>query len=144
MAKSIEASLDEVLSGSGVTIGGSVNILNTGKLQNLLGDWCSDDTGTTGSGGQLDSDGSTLAGCLLGDGVDFADLVTPVATSNRHNGQLGQNDGATNGGRYFFGALHAQTNVTIVITDGNDGLEACTLTGLRLLLYGLDFKHFIL
>lgn len=37
VAKSVEASFDEVLSGSGVTIGGSVNILNTGKLKIFLG-----------------------------------------------------------------------------------------------------------
>ena len=71
-------------------------------------------------------------------------LVTPITTSHWHYGQLGQNDGATNGRGNFFRALYAQTNVTIVVANGNDGLEASTLTGLSLLLYRLDLEYFVL
>lgn len=143
VAKSIEASLDEVLSRSGVTIGGSVNILNTGKLQNLLGDWCSDDTGTTGSGGQLDSDGSTLAGCLLGDGVDFADLVTPETSADWNEVELSDDQSTLDGDLDFLGDLNAETDVTVLVSDGNNSLEAGPLTGLSLLLDRYNLHDFV-
>lgn len=53
----------------------------------------------------------------------FADLVTPVASSNGNDGQLGQDDGSADSSGYLFGALHSQTNVAIVVTDSNEGLK---------------------
>ena len=140
----IERSLGKVAKSAGGASRASPAIVNTGHGQEFLWHRCAHQTSTSWSGDESHCDTRAFASHFAWHSVRRADLVTPVATSNGHNGQLGQNDGATNGGRHFFGALHAQTNVTIVIADGNDGLEACTLTGLRLLLYRLDLEHFIL
>jgi hypothetical protein len=56
VCKSIKASFDEILRSTSVTTRCCVNIINTCKLQDFLGDWGSDDTCTTGSWGQLESD----------------------------------------------------------------------------------------
>lgn len=56
-------------------------------------------------------------------GVWFSDLVTPVSSSDGNDGQFGQDDGATDSGSYLFGALHSQTNMAIVVTNSNKGLE---------------------
>ena len=60
---------------------------------------------------------------LAGDGVRLAELVTPVPASNGHNGQLGEDDRPTNGGGDFLGALDTKTDVTIFVTDGDNGLN---------------------
>ena len=70
-------------------------------------------------------------------------LVTPEATPHWDDGQLGQDDGATDGGGNFLGALDAQTNVTVGVADGNKGLEAGALTGTGLLLNGHDLQNLI-
>uniref|UniRef100_A0A182MF71 Uncharacterized protein n=1 Tax=Anopheles culicifacies TaxID=139723 RepID=A0A182MF71_9DIPT len=72
------------------------------------------------------------------------DLVTPVATTHRDNGQLGQDDGTTDSGGHFLAALHTETDVTVAVTDGDERLEAGTLTSTRLLLDGHDLQHLIL
>lgn len=58
-----------------------------------------------------------------------AELVSPVTTTDGDNGELGGDDGSTDGGRHFLGALHAEADVSIVISDGDESLEAGTLTG---------------
>ena len=55
--------------------------------------------------------------------VGLADLVPPVASSHRDDGQLSQDDGPTDGGGYFLGALDTQTDVSVVIPDGNKRLQ---------------------
>lgn len=47
----------------------------------------------------------------------LADLVTPVSSTDWHDGKLGQNDGATDGGGNFLGALHSKTNVTVGVAN---------------------------
>lgn len=54
--------------------------------------------------------------------MGFADLVTPVTSPDRDDGQLGQDDGPTDGCGHLFGAFHTQTNVAVVVTNGNKGL----------------------
>lgn len=54
--------------------------------------------------------------------MGLSNLVTPVASPDRDDGQLGQNDGSTDGGRHLFRALHSKTNMAIVVTDSNKGL----------------------
>ena len=63
---------------------------------------------------------------------------TPVSSPDRQHAQLGNYDGGTDGGSYFFGSLDSQTNVSFRITDDDNGLEAGTLTGTGLLLHGFD------
>lgn len=143
IAKRVVTSLDEVLGGSGVTGGGRVNILNTGELANLFGDWCSDNTSTTGSGRQLHSDGTSLTGCLLGDGVNSADLVTPVTSADWYEVEFGYNKGTLDSNLDFFGDFNAETDVTVLVTDGNNSLETGPLSGLCLLLDRNDLHDFV-
>ncbi len=51
------------------------------------------------------------------------DSVTPETSTDRDNGQLGQDDGATDSGGHLLAALHSKTNVTVVVTDGNESLK---------------------
>lgn len=75
--------------------------------------------------------------------MGFSDLVSPVASSYWNNGQLGEDDGPTNSGGDFLAALDAQADVTLAVSDGNERLEASTLTGAGLLLYGHDLQDLI-
>jgi len=43
----------------------------------------------------------------------------------------------------FLGDLDSETDVTIEVSDGNDGLESGSLTGLGLLLDGNDLHDLI-
>ena len=52
------------------------------------------------------------------------DLVAPEATSDGNNGELGQDDGASDSGGHLLGALDAQTNVAVVVSD------SCNYNGL--------------
>lgn len=55
--------------------------------------------------------------------MGLTDLVTPVTSPDGDDGQLGQDDGSTDGGGHLFGALHTQTHVAVVVADGNKGLK---------------------
>ena len=87
---------------------------------------------------------NNLTGNLAGHGVGTTDLVTPEASPDGNDGELGQDDGAADGGCHFLGALDAETDVSVGITDGHEGLEASALTGAGLLLDGHDLQHLIL
>lgn len=56
-------------------------------------------------------------------GMWFSDLVTPVSSSDGNDGQFGQDDGSSDSCGYLFGALHPQTNMAIVVTNSDKGLE---------------------
>lgn len=84
------------------------------------------------------SDGTALAALLGWDGVRLTEVGTPVATTNGHDGELGNDDGSTDGGRDFLGRLDAETDVALAVANDDDGLEARTLTGTGLLLHWLD------
>jgi len=75
--------------------------------------------------------------------VDFADLVTPVASSDWNEGKLGDDEGTLDGNLDLLGELYAKTDVAGVVTDDNDGLETGTLTGLGLLLDGNDLHDLV-
>ena len=47
----------------------------------------------------------------------LVELVAPEAPAHRHDGELGEDDGAADGGRRLLAALHAQPHVTIVVAD---------------------------
>jgi len=139
-----EGSLGKVTEGLGRTLGGSVNVINTGNGQNLLGDTSRHDTSTTRSRYQTDSNGTALSGHLARNGVGQTDLVTPETSANRDDRELGGDDSTTDGSGNFLGALNTQTAVTVGVTDHNVGLESGTLTGHSLLLNGGDLENFIL
>jgi hypothetical protein len=143
LAQSDEGSSDEVLGSLGVAGRGSVNIIDTSELKHLLRDRGSNDTGTTRSGGQLDGDGSALAGDLAGHGVHVTDLVTPIASSDGDELELGADEGTLDGNLDFLGNLHTETNVAILVSNNDDSLEAGSLTGLGLLLDRDDLHDLI-
>ena len=76
--------------------------------------------------------------------MGFTDLVTPETTPHWDNGQLGEDDGTTDGSCHLLAALDAESNVTVVVTDGHEGLEPGPLTGTSLLLHGHDLQHLVL
>lgn len=100
---------------------------------------------TYGKGGRFklngtysDSDGTALAALLAGQGVRLTEVGSPVASSDGDDAQLGDNDGGTDSSGNFLGGLDAETDVALRVTDDDDGLETCSLTGTGLLLDGLD------
>lgn len=85
-----------------------------------------------------DGDGTTLAGLLNGQRVRLTEVGTPVTAADGEDSELGNGDSGTDGSGDFLGGLDTETDVTLTVTDENDGLEAGTLTGTGLLLDGLD------
>jgi len=122
----------------------SIAIVNTSHLKKLLGNRRGHNPGTTGSGDQFDRDRTALAGHLTGNRVRLADLVAPIASSDRDDGQLGEDDGTSDGRCHFFGALHSETHVTVEISNGDERLETGSLTGAGLLLNGHDLQNVVL
>lgn len=143
LSEALEDGLDEVLTGSGVTSGSSVNIIDTSKGEEFLGDGGTDNSSSSGSGGKLDSDGASLSGDLGGNGMDSTDLVTPISSSDGDEGELGGNEGSLNGDLDFLGNLDSETDVTVLVTDGNNSLKAGSLSGLGLLLDGDDLHDLV-
>ena len=76
--------------------------------------------------------------------MGLANLVPPVASLNRDDGKLGQDDGPMDGSSYLLGALSTQTDVSIVIPDGNKCLEPGPLARMGLLLQGHNLQNLIL
>jgi len=85
-----------------------------------------------------DADGTTLSTSLDGQRVRLSEVGTPVTTTDWHNRELGDDDGGADGSCDFLGGLDSETDVTSRVTDDNNGLETCALTGTGLLLDGLD------
>ena len=138
LLQGVEGGHDEVGAGAGLAGGAGVHVRDASELENLGGDGGSDDTGTTGSGHQAHGDGTGLAGHLHGHGVGHTDLVTPVATADRDDVELGSDEGSADGEGDFLAGAGANTNVAVLVTNQDVGLEAGALTGAGLLLHGED------
>ena len=63
---------------------------------------------------------------------------TPVTSSDGDDTELGDDDGSSDSGSNFLGGLDTETDVTLGVTNDNNGLESGSLTGTGLLLDGLD------
>lgn len=111
--------LTKVAKGGGAAPGWSVAVIDTSHHEQLLGHRGGHDASTTGGGNETHQDRATAASHLAGHGVGLADLVTPITSPDRDNGQLGKDDGPTNGCGHLFGALHTQTHMAVVVTNGN-------------------------
>jgi len=81
---------------------------------------------------------------LARDGVWETDLVSPVSTKDWNNGELGLHDGTTDSGGHLLGALHAEADMTVHVTNDDEGLELHALTSGGLLLHRLDLHDLIL
>ena len=136
-------SLDEVTHGGGVSSSLSVDILDTGQLQHSLTGGGGDDTGSSGSGDDLNVDGSDLSVDLAGNGVGLSELGSPVTSSNGDDGELGEDDGTSNGGSDLLGALDSQSDVSVEISNRDESLESSSLSGASLLLDGHDLHDLI-
>lgn len=138
VANSDEGGLEGVLKGLGGTGGGGVDILNTSKLEETLDGWGGDETSTAWSWDKSDGDGTALSGLLGWEGMWLSKVGAPVSTADWDNGELGNDDGGADGGSNLLGGLDTETDVSLRVTDENDGLEAGTLAGTGLLLDWLD------
>jgi len=66
--------------------------------------------------------------------VDVSDLVSPIPSSDWEEGELGADECSLDGDLDLLGDFDAEADVSVVVTEGNDGLESRSLTGLGLLL----------
>lgn len=91
-----------------------------------------------------DGDGTALSTLLDGKGVGETKVGTPVTSAHGDDAQLGNDNGGTDSSSDFLGGLDTKTDVTLGVTDDDDGLETGSLTGTGLLLDGLDLHDLIL
>ncbi len=68
----------------------------------------------------------------------FTKVGAPVATTDREDGELSNDDGGADGGCDFLRSFDAETDVAFRVANNDDGLEAGTLAGTGLFLDGLD------
>merc|ERR1719222_304610 len=136
--------LGKVSESSSGALGRGVAILDSSHLEKLLGDGSGDDTSSTRSGDQSDPNAAALSSHLAGHRVGLAKLRSPEATPHGNDGQLGHDDGATDGGGNFLAALDAEPNVSVVVADGHEGLEPSSLSSPGLLLDRHDLENLIL
>lgn len=138
LLQALEHGSAEVLSSSGLTSTGCVDIIDTGELQDLLGNGSGNATSSSWGWDHSNVTGTTLSLNLDWDGMDSTDSGTPVASSDWDKVDLGIEEGTLDGNLDLLGNLDTNTNVTISVTDGDNSLESSSLTGLGLLLNGED------
>lgn len=127
-----------ILSGSGLTHTVSVDVLDTGVLNNFPGNLGRDLTGTSGSGDHADRHRAHLTLALNRDGVDTTDSGAPVTSADGDQVHLGVEESALDGNLDFLADLDTETDVALPVTASDDSLESGPLTGLSLLLDGKD------
>lgn len=66
--------------------------------------------------------------------MDITDLVTPIASSNWDKLKFGVDEGTFDGNLDFLGNFDSKTDMTILVSNNDDGLKAGSLTGFCLLL----------
>ena len=123
LGNGIKSGLGEVAQGGGAAPGRSVAVVDAGHHQQLLGHRGGDDAGASGGRDEAHQRRAAAASHLARNRVGLADLVPPVASSHGDDGQLGQDDGPTDGSGYFLGALDPQTDMSIVIPNSNKRLQ---------------------
>lgn len=114
--------LTEVAEGGSAASGRGVAIIDTGHREQLLGHGGGHNASTTGCRDETHQHRATATSHLAGHGVGLGDLVTPITSPHGDNGQLGEDDGTTDGCSHLFGALHPQTHMPIVVANGNKSL----------------------
>jgi hypothetical protein len=141
---SLKGSFGEVTQSSGATFSGSVDICVSSVSQDLLWNWGCDDTGTSWSWDKSHVDGSALGVHFAWDSVRFTEFSSPVASSDRDDGELSEDDSRSDGVGDFFGAFYSETDMAVVVSDDDGGLESGSLTGSGLFLNWLDLENFVL
>lgn len=143
LLQSIEHGSAEVLPCSGLTSTGGVAIVDTSEVKNLLADDSGNATSSSWGWHESDVTGTALSSNLDWDGVHITDLGTPISSSDWDKVDLSIDESTLDGDLDLLGALDSDTNVTLSVTDGDDGLESSSLTGLGLLLHGQDAHDLI-
>jgi len=140
---SLEGGFSEVTEGGGATAGRGVAIGVSGVLKDLLWDWGGDDSGTSWGWNESHVYGTAFSVYFAWNGVWFTHDGTPETSSDRDDGELGDNDSRSDGVGDFFGAFDSETDVAVVVSDDDGGLEPGSLTGSGLFLNWLDFEDFV-
>lgn len=140
----LEGGLDKVTHALCVSRGRGVTVVNSGHLQESLDGWSGNDTGTSWSGDESDTDRSTLSRNLDWHSVWLSQVGAPVSSTDRDDGELGEDDGTSDGGCDFLGALDSETDVAVAVSNDDESLESGSLTGTGLLLDWHDLHHLIL
>ncbi|TXG64027.1 hypothetical protein EZV62_011021 [Acer yangbiense] len=112
----------------------SININNSCKMQHLLGNPGSHDTGTTWGWHHPHRHATTLSGHLARHGVRQADLVSPVSSPDRNHRKLSQYKGTANSGGHLLGALDTETDMAVSVANDEKGLETGPLVGINALI----------
>ena len=72
------------------------------------------------------------------------DFITPVSSSDGDHVHLGVHDGTLDSSLDFLSSLDTEAEMTIRVTDQDEGLESGSLTGGGLLLDGHNLHDFFL
>ena len=75
--------------------------------------------------------------------MDITNLVSPITSSHWDKTELSDHKCTLNGDLDLFSDLDSKTDVTVLISNGDNCLESGSLTGFGLLLDGDDLHHFI-
>lgn len=89
-------------------------------------------------------DGSTFGMHFAWNCVRFTEFSSPVASSDRDDGELSENDSRSDGIGDFFGAFNSETDMAVVVSNYDGSLESGSLTGSGLFLNWLDLENFVL
>ena len=138
LLEAFENSSAEVLSSSGLSSTSGVDIIDTGELQDLLGNGSGNATSSSWGWDHSDVTGTALSLNLDWDSMDSTDSGTPISSSDWDKVDLGIKKGTLDGNLDLLGALDTDTNVTLSVTDGDNSLESSSLSSLGLLLDGED------
>lgn len=84
-----------------------------------------------------------MASHLARDGVGLAGLIPPVALPHRDDGDLGQDDGPTDGSGYLLGTLNTQIDMAIIVPDDDKCLEPGPLANVGLFLHWHNLQNFL-
>ena len=76
--------------------------------------------------------------------MGFTNLVPPEAPPDGNDGELSQNDGASDGSGDLLGTLDTQADMSVVVADGNKRLEPGPLSSPGLLLDRHDLQNLVL
>lgn len=71
-------------------------------------------------------------------------MGTPVSSSDGDDGELGSDDSSSDGGGDLLSALLSESDVSVEVSNGDEGLEPGSLSGRGLLLNGGDVHDLVL
>jgi len=143
LLQALEESSAEILSGSGLSGTGGVNIIDTSELKDLLGNLSGNATSSSWGWHESDRAGTALSLNLGWDGMDTTNSGSPISSSDWDKMDLGIEKSTFNGDLDLLGDLDTDTDVTLSITGSDDSLESGSLSSLGLLLDGKNAHDLI-